>query len=95
MTLSTCLQEDNVMRCGTCDYPSLETTTTSIEEWDGDELIVIQNVPVERCPQCGEEYFTPAVLRELESLIAQRHISSKLQPTQVLQVPVFRYALAS
>ncbi len=83
------------MRCGMCNYPSLETTTTTVEEWDGDELIVIRNVPVEKCPQCGEEYFEPAVLRELETLIAQRHTSPTFRPAQVIQVPVFRYATSS
>jgi len=82
------------MRCGTCNYPSLETTTTTVEEWDGDELIVIRDVPIEKCPQCGEEYFEPAVLRKLEALIAHRHISPTLQPAQVIQVPVFRYVLS-
>ena len=83
------------MRCGTCNYPSLEAATTTVEEWDGEELIVIRDVPVEKCPQCGEEYFAPAVLRELETLLAHRHTSPPLQPAQVMQVPVFRYALAS
>ena len=81
------------MRCGTCNYPSLEATTTTVEEWDGDELIVIRDVPIQRCPQCGEEYLKPAVLRELEALIAHRHTSRTPQPAQVIQVPVFRYAL--
>ena len=68
---------------------------TTVEEWDGDELIVIRNVPVEKCPQCGEEYFEPAVLRELERLIARRHTSPTFQPAQVIQVPVFRYATST
>ena len=83
------------MRCGTCNYPSLETAETTVEEWDGNELIVIRDVPIEKCPQCGEEYFEPAVLRELEALIAHRHTSHALQPAQVIQVPVFRYVLTT
>ena len=83
------------MRCGMCNYPSLETTTTTVEEWDEGELIVVRDVPVEKCPRCGEEYFAPAVLRELETLIAHRHVSPAPQPAQVIRVPVFRYVLAS
>jgi len=78
-----------------CNYSLLEVATTTVEEWDGDELIVIQDVPVEKCPQCGEEYFTPAVLRGLEALIAHRSVSPTIQPAQVIQVPVFKYVLAS
>lgn len=82
------------MRCGICNYTPLEITTTIIEAWDGDELVVIEDVPVEKCPQCGEEYFTPEVLEELEALIDRRHDISQLQPDSVLQVPVFKFALA-
>lgn len=83
------------MRCGTCNYAQVKMTTTTIEEWDGNELVVIEDVPVERCPQCGEEYFAPQVLRELESLMAQRRFSTSLQPAAILQVPVFKYAMAA
>ena len=71
-----------------CNYSLLEAATTTVEEWDGDELIVIQDAPVEKCPQCGEEYFAPAVLRGLETFIAHRSVSPTIQPAQVIQVPV-------
>jgi len=48
-----------------------------------------------RRPQCGDECFEPAVLRELEALIARRHTSHTPQPAQVIQVPVFRYVLTT
>lgn len=82
------------MRCGICNFSSMEQTTTTIEEWDGDELIVIEDVAVERCPQCRAEYFAPEILEELETLLDRRHDETALQPTAVLQVPVFKFALA-
>ncbi|MBE7528840.1 MAG: type II toxin-antitoxin system MqsA family antitoxin [Chloroflexi bacterium] len=82
------------MRCGICNYTPLELTTTTMEEWDGDELVVIEEVPVEKCPQCGEEYFKPEVLEELEALIERRRQLPQLQPEAILQVPVFKFALA-
>jgi hypothetical protein len=33
------------MRCGNCHYGQLESTIVKLEEWDGDEFIVIDNVP--------------------------------------------------
>jgi len=51
------------MRCGTCNDAQVKMTTTTIEEWDGNELVVIEDVPVELCPQCGEEYFAAQVRR--------------------------------
>lgn len=83
------------MRCGICNYASLERTTTTVEEWDDHELIVIEEVPVEKCPQCGEEYFAPNVLAELEAFIERRHQPAQLQPEVVLQVPVFKFVLAA
>ena len=83
------------MKCGTCGYAYVEKTTTHIEEWIGDELIVIQGVPVEKCPQCGEEYFAPATLRRLESIMAERAENPRREPLTIMQVPVFGFALAS
>jgi YgiT-type zinc finger domain-containing protein len=83
------------MRCGICNYAPVEETTTTIEEWDGADLIVIEDVPVEKCPQCGEEYFAPDVLEELEALLERRHRVPQLQPETILKVPVFKFALAA
>ncbi len=80
------------MRCGICNYDEIENTTITLEEWDGEDLIVIRDVPVEKCPQCGEQYFAPSVLREIEKLLEKRHVPPRLQPMQVIQVPVFKYA---
>ena len=80
------------MRCGICNYPEVMPSTTTVEEWDGDELVVIRAVPVEKCPQCGEEYFAPDVLRALEKMTAHRHDNG--QPVSVLHVPVFDFAPA-
>ncbi len=81
------------MRCGICNYAPLEVTTVTLEEWDGDELIVIGGVPVEKCPRCGEEYFSPEVLEKLEMLVEQRHRMPKLQPDAMLQVPFFSFGV--
>ena len=58
------------MRCGVCNYAPVAKTTTSIEEWDGDDLIVLKDVPVEKCLQCGEEYFAPETIEKLEAILA-------------------------
>ncbi len=83
------------MRCGQCNYEAVVSTTTTVEEWDGDELIVIRDVPVEKCPRCGEMYFSPAVLRELERIVEQRHVSTEhsSQPISILRVPLFAFPL--
>jgi YgiT-type zinc finger domain-containing protein len=82
------------MRCGNCNYEQVEPTTVKLEEWDGNDLLVIEDVPVEKCPQCGEEYFSPQVLEEIEALLLHLHTPHPVQPEMVLQVPVFKFSLA-
>ena len=76
------------MRCGTCNYPRVEKATTTVDEWKGNQLIAVRSVPVEKCPQCGEEYFSPQVLKILEKIIDFSH-----EPVEKISVPVFEYQL--
>jgi YgiT-type zinc finger domain-containing protein len=57
------------MQCGTCGHPEVRATTTTVEEWHEGKLYVVRDVPVERCPNCGEEYFAPDVVDALERLL--------------------------
>ena len=82
------------MRCGNCNYERVEATIVKLEEWDGNNLLIIEDVPAEKCPQCGEEYFSSQVLEEVERLLLQLHTPTSRQPEKVLQVPVFKLALA-
>ena len=52
-------------------------------------LIVIEGVPIEKCPQCGEEYFSPNVLRTIE-----RIVDTKKRAAKILKVPMFEYVSA-
>ncbi len=74
------------MKCGKCNGPEVVDATTTIEDWRGDDLRIIRDVPCERCPQCGEEYFAPAVMRELE-----RILGSADAPTETISAGVFRF----
>lgn len=38
----------------------------------GEDLLVIENIPVVRCPACGESYMTAETLREIERLKRNR-----------------------
>ena len=38
----------------------------------GEDLLVIQNVPVVTCPHCGESYLTAETLHEIERIKANR-----------------------
>ena len=36
----------------------------------GNIVIVVKNVPCEECTQCGEKYFSDAVMEQLEEIVA-------------------------
>jgi YgiT-type zinc finger domain-containing protein len=57
------------MQCGTCGHAEVLPATTIVDEWREGKLYVVRDVPVERCPKCGEEYFAPSVMDALESLL--------------------------
>ena len=59
--------------------------TFSYEE-DGKYLLV-RNVPAEVCTKCGEKTYSPEVTGEL-----LRFAKKDLQPTKIVEVPVFDFA---
>lgn len=48
--------------------------------WWGDKLVVIvDNVPVGVCEQCGEKYFRVTILRHIEKILSNRKKLEKIQ----------------
>jgi hypothetical protein len=71
-----------------------ETTPTGLSEVSvtytlirDDELIVVENVPAHVDPETGEQFFTPATVEQLQTIIwSRRH------PKRILQTPVYEFA---
>ncbi len=72
-----------MMQCGTCGHSKVEAATTVVDEWHEGELYVVRDVPVERCPSCGEEYFSPEVMDALERLLEK---PGKAQPITAFEL---------
>ena len=51
------------------------------------KLIVVENVPVRECVQCGETYFHAKTSERLEKIVWQQD-----EPFRLMEVPVFDYA---
>lgn len=49
----------------------------------GDNLLVIENVPVISCPHCGESYLTAETLHEIERIKLNRQSFAKPRPVPV------------
>lgn len=63
---------------------NLEQTTTDFVEKVDNYVVVIKNVPCEKCTQCGEEYFSTPVTEKLEAILDSiQKISSEITVTVI------------
>lgn len=71
------------MRCHFCKG-KLEKSTTEYIEKNDNYIVVIENVPCEKCIQCGEAYFSDEVAEKIEKILdSMQQISSYLTITVV------------
>jgi YgiT-type zinc finger domain-containing protein len=63
---------------------TLEQTVTDYVEKIDNYIIVIKNVPCEKCAQCGEEYFSGDVAKRIERILDSiQKISSEITVTVI------------
>lgn len=65
------LQMDELV-CDICGKLGARIRYMSRSYGKGDDLLVIENVPVVSCPNCGESYLTAETLYELERIKLHR-----------------------
>lgn len=71
------------MRCHFC-RGNLEKSTTEFMEKMDNFIVVIENIPCEKCSQCGEAYFTDEVAEKIEQILDSiQMISSSLTVTVI------------
>lgn len=71
------------MRCHFC-RGNLEKSTTEFMEKTDNFIVVIENIPCEKCMQCGEAYFADEVAGKIEQILDSiKMISSSLTVTVI------------
>ncbi len=60
------------MVCDICGKEGARLRRVSRSYGKGDDLLVIENVPVVSCPSCGESYLTAETLHEIERIKLHR-----------------------
>jgi YgiT-type zinc finger domain-containing protein len=60
------------MICDICGKEGARHRRLSRSYGKGAELLVIENIPIVSCPNCGESYVTAETLREIELAKVQR-----------------------
>jgi YgiT-type zinc finger domain-containing protein len=60
------------MVCDICGKEEAKIRYVSRSYGQGENLLVIENVPVVSCPHCGESYLTAETLHEIERIKLHR-----------------------
>lgn len=78
-------------QCAFCGNKHLYANTTRYIHQQGDELLIVDDVPCIECEFCGEQYFDAAVLKaiEAEHLALLQH---RKTPSRVWSVAVESFA---
>jgi len=66
------------MICDLCGKKGAKVKRFSRSYGKGNQVLVIDNVPIVVCPHCGESYITAETLREIERLkLHKKHVKAK------------------
>ena len=65
-------------RCAVCGKPGVIHRRLTKTFGRGASLLVVENVPVVACPNCGESYMTAETLHEIERIkLHRRNLAKK------------------
>lgn len=70
-------------KCDVCGKAGARLIHVSKSYGRGDDLLVIENVPVVSCPHCGESYLTAATLHEIDNIKRNRKKIATERPVPV------------
>ncbi len=74
------------LECEYCDG-AIKPKKVTVEHWYDGKLVIIKDVPVGICKECGERYYEAATLEQLD-IIAQESESAQ----ERISVPVMAFA---
>mgnify|MGYP001580394008 CR=1 FL=1 len=63
---------ETTLICDNCGKEGAKIRFVSRSYGKGDNLLVIENIPVVSCPHCGESYVTADTLQEIERIKLHR-----------------------
>ena len=71
------------MNCDVCGQEGTRVRKLARTFGKGKNMLVVENVPVVSCPQCGESYLTAETLHELERIKLHRKSFAAERPVEV------------
>lgn len=83
----------NQKKCMMCGAHLEEKLAPCMEDHDGGCVVIVRNVPALVCTQYGETYYTPAVLKRLDEILAA--VKSSLSEVTIVNFHTPRDPLAA
>ncbi|MBN2135702.1 MAG: type II toxin-antitoxin system MqsA family antitoxin [Acidobacteria bacterium] len=71
------------MICDICGKKGAKIIKVTEAYGKGEDLLLIENIPMISCPVCGESYFTAETLHEIERIRLHRKSRAKKRPVEV------------
>jgi YgiT-type zinc finger domain-containing protein len=71
------------MVCDICGKNGAHVRRVSRSYGRGANLLVIENIPIVSCPNCGESYLTAETLQEIERIKLHRRAWAQERPVAV------------
>ncbi len=60
------------MQCDICGQEGAKIRRVTRSYGKGDDLLVIENIPIISCPNCGESYLTATTLHKIDKIKKHR-----------------------
>lgn len=73
------------MKCDICGKQGAKVRRLARTYGKGEHLLLIENVPIVSCPNCGESYLTAETLHEIERLKRHKNSLSSERHVRVLE----------
>lgn len=75
------------MVCDICGKEGARIRRVTRSYGRGENLLVIEHIPLVSCPHCGESYFTAETLHEIERIKLHRQSFAIKRPVAVAEFP--------
>jgi YgiT-type zinc finger domain-containing protein len=82
--MSNNTQED-LRICDNCGKPGARLRYVTRSYGKGDQLLVIENVPIISCPSCGASYLTAQTLHAIDRIKRERQRLATTRPVAVAE----------
>jgi YgiT-type zinc finger domain-containing protein len=79
------MTKKELVQCDVCGFEEARIRRVSRSYGEGEDLFVVEGVPVVSCPECGESYMTAETLHEIERLKVHRHDLAEDREVEVVR----------